>query len=43
MCGLKWFFDGKFFVSGGNDNLLMIWDVGVNIVNNIINFVFIFN
>ena len=27
ICGLQWSGDGKFLASGGNDNLLDIWDV----------------
>ena len=32
VCGLKWSYDGSLLASGGNDNLLCIWDV--NISNN---------
>eukprot|EP01104_Vermistella_antarctica_P016107 TRINITY_DN5427_c0_g1_i1.p1 TRINITY_DN5427_c0_g1~~TRINITY_DN5427_c0_g1_i1.p1 ORF type:complete len:634 (+),score=104.79 TRINITY_DN5427_c0_g1_i1:209-2110(+) len=28
VCGLKWSFDGKQLASGGNDNKLLVWDVG---------------
>ena len=28
ICGLKWSCDGSQLASGGNDNMLMIWDVG---------------
>ncbi|KAL6006778.1 hypothetical protein ACLOJK_032273 [Asimina triloba] len=30
VCGLKWSLSGKQLASGGNDNLLYIWDVGLH-------------
>ena len=28
VCGLKWSPDGQQLASGGNDNMLCIWDIG---------------
>lgn len=28
VCGLKWSPDGKQLASGGNDNLVCVWDIG---------------
>ena len=28
VCGLKWSPDGKTLASGGNDNIVCLWDIG---------------
>jgi WD40 repeat protein len=33
VCGLKWSPDGQQLASGGNDNLLCIWDINQTIRN----------
>jgi len=27
VCGLKWSYDGQYLASGGNDNMLFLWDI----------------
>jgi hypothetical protein len=34
VCALKWSFDGSLLASGGNDNLLCIWDINMIGTNN---------
>lgn len=33
ICGLKWSFDGNYLASGGNDNKVVVWSSGGQVLN----------